>query len=147
MPAITDGLSDSQHVLKISTDDGATYVKVPLLTDIDMPEMKKAIDEITTTDARNTQKATVDFTEVNDLSFELVYKPADAQHIALKAAYDNNEVVLCEIHFDDVAVAGYAFEGTISEFTNVTDPKKKLRKKGMIVIGSDVTEIVSAPTP
>lgn len=145
MPTNIDGLSDSQHILKISTDDSATFVKVDLLTNIDMPEMKKAIDDITTTDARNTQKATVDFTEVNDLAFELVYKPTDAQHIALKAAFDNNEVVQCEIHFENVAVAGYKFDGTISEFTNVTDPKKKLRKKGMIVIGSDVTEIVSAP--
>ena len=57
--AIIDGLSDSQHFLKLSTDDGATFVKVPLLTNIDMPDQKKSIDEITTTDARNTQKAVV----------------------------------------------------------------------------------------
>jgi len=145
MAAIIDGLSDSQHILKISTDAGTTFVKVPLLTNIDMPDQKKSIDEITTTDARNTQKAVVDFTEVNDLAFELVYKPTDLQHIALKAAYDNNEVVQCEIHFADVAVSGYAFDGMISEFSNVTDPKKKLRKKGMIVIGSNVTEITSVP--
>lgn len=145
MAAIIEGLSDSQHILKISTGTPGEFVKVPLLTNIDMPDQKKSIDEITTTDARNTQKAVVDFTEVNDLAFELVYKPTDPQHIALKAAYDNNEVVQCEIHFADVDVAGYAFDGMISEFSNVTDPKKKLRKKGMIVIGSDVTEITSAP--
>ena len=145
MAAIIDGLSDSQHILKISTDGAATFIKVPLLTNIDMPEMKKAIDEITTTDARNTQKVVVDFIEINDPAFELVYKPTDPQHIALKAAFDNNEVVQCEIHFDDPDVSGYAFDGTISEFSNVTDPKKKLRKKGTIVIGSNVTEITSAP--
>ena len=145
MAAITDGLSDSQHILKISTDDGTTFIKVPLLTNIDMIDQKKSIDEITTTDARNTHKVVVDFTEVNDLAFELVYKPTDPQHVKLKAAYDNNEVVQCEIHFDDAAVSGYAFDGMISEFSNVTDPKKKLRKKGSIVIGSDVTEITSAP--
>ena len=145
MAAIIDGLSDSQHFLKISTDAGTTFVKVPLLTNIDMPDQKKSIDEITTTDARNTQKAVVDFTEVNDLAFELVYKATDPQHVKLKAAYDNNEVVQCEIHFADVAVSGYKFDGMISEFSNVTDPKKKLRKKGVIVIGSDVTEITSAP--
>ena len=92
MAAIIDGLSDSQHILKISIGDAGTPLKVPLLTNIDMPDQKKSIDEITTTDARNTQKAVVDFTEVNDLAFELVWKPDDAQHIALKAAYDNNEV-------------------------------------------------------
>ncbi|MGE6324140.1 hypothetical protein ACQKDA_00070 [Psychrobacter sp. NPDC078370] len=145
MAAIIDGLSDSQHILKISIGDAGTPLKVPLLTNIDMPDQKKSIDEITTTDARNTQKAVVDFTEVNDLAFELVWKPDDAQHIALKAAYDNNEVIQCEIHFADVAVSGYAFDGMISELSNVTDPKKKLRKKGVIVIGSDVTEITSAP--
>ena len=143
--AVTDGLSDSQHTLKISTDGGTTFVTVPLLTNIDMPEMKKAIDDITATNARNTQKVVVDFIEVNDPAFELVYKPKDPQHIALKQAFDNTEVVQCEIHFDDPDVAGYAFDGTISEFTNVTDPKKKLRKKGTIVIGSNVTEITSAP--
>lgn len=143
--AIIDGLSDSQHTLKISTDGGTTFVKVPLLTNIDMPEQKKSIDEITTTDARNTQKAVVDFVEVNDLAFEIVYKPTDPQHIALQDAYNNNSVVSCEIHFDDPDVAGYAFDGMISEFTNVTDPKKKLRKKGTIVIGSNVTEITSTP--
>lgn len=141
--ATTDGLSDSQHILKISTDGAATFIKVPLLTNIDMPEMKKAIDDITTTSARNTQKVVVDFIEVNDPAFELVYKPTDPQHIALKKAFDNNEVVQCEIHFDDPGVEGYAFDGTISEFSNVTDPKKKLRKKGTIVIGSDVREIPS----
>ena len=145
MPAIIEGLSDSQHVLKISTDAGVTFVKVPLLTNIDMIDQKKSIDEITTTDARNVQKAVVGFTEINDLAFELVWNATDPQHIKLKAAYDSNEVVQCEIHFADVAVSGYKFDGMISEFSNVTDPKKKLRKKGMIVIGSDVTEIVSAP--
>lgn len=143
--AIIDGLSDSQHFLKISTDAGTTFIKVPLLTNIDMIDQKKSIDEITTTDARNTQKAVVDFTEINDLAFEVVFKPTDPQHIKLKEAFDTNEVVQCEIHFVDVAVSGYKFDGMISEFSNVTDPKKKLRKKGMIVIGSDVTEIVSAP--
>ena len=145
MPTIIDGLSDSQHVLKISTDAGTTFVKVPLLTNIDMIDQKKSIDEITTTDARNVQKAVVDFTEINDLSFELVWNATDPQHIKLKAAYDSNEVVQCEIHFADVAVSGYKFDGMVSELTNMTDPKKKLRKKGVIVIGSDVTEIVSAP--
>lgn len=145
MAAIIDGLSDSQHFLKISTDAGTTFVKVPLLTNIDMPDQKKSIDEITTTDARNTQKAVVDFTEVSDLAFELVYKATDPQHVKLKAAYASNEVVQCEIHFADVAVKGYKFDAMISEFTPVPDPKKKLRMKGMIVIGSDVTEIVSAP--
>lgn len=143
--AIIDGLSDSQHFLKISTDNAATFIKVPLLTNIDMIDQKKSIDEITTTDARNTQKVVVDFTEINDLAFEVVWKANDPQHIALKAAYDNNEVVQCEVHFADIAVSGYAFDGQISELTNVTDPKKKLRKKGSIVIGSDVTEITSAP--
>jgi|26BtaG_2_1085354.scaffolds.fasta_scaffold00298_6 hypothetical protein len=143
--AITDGLSDSQHTLRISTDGAKTFLKVPLLTNIDMPEMKKAIDEITTTDARNTQKVVVDFIEVNDPAFELVYKATDPQHIALKAAFDNNSVVQCEIHFDDIAVPGYAFDGMISEFTPVTDPKKKLRMKGAVIIGSDVREITSAP--
>jgi len=143
--AIIDGLSDSQHFLKINVGIPGTFVKVPLLTNIDMIDQKKSIDEITTTDARNTQKAVVDFTEVNDLAFELVWKPDDPQHIALKAAYDTNKLVQCEVHFADVKVKGYKFDGMISEFSNVTDPKKKLRKKGVIVIGSDVTEIVSAP--
>lgn len=145
MPAIIDGLSDSQHILKISTDAGVSFIKVPLLTNIDMIDQKKSIDEITTTDARNVQKVVVDFTEINDLAFELVWNATDPQHIKLKAAYDSNEVVQCEIHFADVAVSGYKFDGMVSELTNMTDPKKKLRKKGLIVIGSDVTEIVSAP--
>ncbi|MFK4001710.1 hypothetical protein ACI2I3_10220 [Psychrobacter namhaensis] len=140
-----DDLPDSQHFLKISTDDGATFTKVPLLTNIDMIDQKKTLDEITTTDARNTQKAVVDFIEVNDPAFEMVYKPTDPQHIALKAAFDNNTVVQCEIHFADIAVNGFKFDGQIGEFTFVTDVKKKLRVKGSIVIGGNVTEITSAP--
>lgn len=38
--AIIDGLSDSQHFLKISTDAGTTFIKVPLLTNIDMIDQK-----------------------------------------------------------------------------------------------------------
>tara|TARA_R110000850_G_C9625690_1_gene431522 strand:- start:37 stop:480 length:444 start_codon:yes stop_codon:yes gene_type:complete len=140
-----DDLPDSQHFLKISTDDGTTFTKVPLLTNIDMIDQKKTLDEITTTDARNTQKAVVDFIEVNDPAFEMVYKPTDPQHIALKAAFDNNTVVQCEIHFADIAVNGFKFDGQIGEFTFVTDVKKKLRVKGSIVIGGNVTEITSAP--
>lgn len=143
--AIIDGLPDSQHFLKISVGTPGTFVKVPLLTNIDMVEMKKTIDEITTTDARNTQKAVVDFIEVNDLAFELLYKPTDPQHVALKAAFASNAVVKCEIHFANVAVKGFKFDGQISEFTLVADPKKKLRAKGMVIIGSDVTEITSVP--
>lgn len=143
--AIVEGLPDSRHLLKISVDDGVTFTKVALVTNVDMPERKKTIDDITPTDARNTWSAVVDFTEDSDVTFELVYKPTDPQHMAIKAAFNNNAVIKCEIHFADIAVPGYKFDGMISEFTLVTDPKKKLRAKGTIVIGSDVTEIVSAP--
>ena len=141
--AYTDDLPDSQHILKISTDDGTSFVKVPLLTNIDLPEMKKTLDEITTTDARNKQQAVVDYIEVNDPAFELVYKPTDPQHIALKAAFDSNDVVQCEIHFKNTAVDGFRFDGQISEFTLVADVKKKLRAKGAIVIGGNVTQMTS----
>ncbi|WP_352338283.1 hypothetical protein [Psychrobacter sp. 16-MNA-CIBAN-0192] len=144
--AIVDGLPDSQHFLKISTGVGPlNFVKVPLLTNIDMIEQKKTLDEITTTDARNKQQAVVDFMEINDLNFELVYKPTDPQHMALKAAFDNNTVVHCELHFADANVKGFKFDGQVSEFTFVTDVKKKLRVKGAIVVGDDVTEITSVP--
>lgn len=145
--AIEEGLPDSQHFLKISTGIGPlNFVKVPLLTNIDMIEQKKTLDDITTTDARNKQQAVVDFIEVNDLNFEMVYKPTDPQHMALKAAFDNNTVVHCELHFADANVNGFKFDGQISEFTFVTDVKKKLRVKGAIAIGDDVTEITSVPT-
>ncbi|MGA6100926.1 hypothetical protein ACPESL_01175 [Psychrobacter pocilloporae] len=143
--AINDNLPDSQHFLKISTDGGDTFTKVPLLTNIDMPERKKTFDDITPTDARNTHKAVVDFIETNDPAFELVYDPANAQHIALKTAFDNDDVVQCEIHFVNIAVNGFKFDGQIGEWTPVPDVKKKLRIKGNIVIGGDVTEITSAP--
>lgn len=144
--AIIEGLPDSQHFLKISTGTGPlAFVKVPLLTQIDLPEMKKTLDEITTTDARNKQQAVVDYIDINDLAFELAYKPTDPQHIALKDAFDNNTVVHCEIHFADTAVKGFKFDGQISEFTLVPDIKKKLRAKGAIIVGSDVTEITSVP--
>ena len=141
----TDNLPDSQHMLKISTDGGTTFTKVPLLTNIDMLDQKKTFDEITTTDAHNTQKAVVDFIEVNDPAFELAYNPTNTEHMALKAAFDNNEVVQCEIHFVNTDVKGYKFDGQIGEFTFVTDVKKKLRVKGSIVINGNVTEITSAP--
>lgn len=143
--ASNDNLPDSQHFLKISTDAGVTFTKVPLLTNIDMLEQKKTFDEITTTDAHNTQKAVVDFIEVNDPAFELAYNPTNPEHMALKAAFDNNEVVQCEIHFVNTDVKGYKFDGQIGEFTFVTDVKKKLRVKGSIVINGNVTEITSAP--
>lgn len=145
MATIINDLPDSQHLLKISTDGGTSFVKVPLLTNIDMIEMKKTLDEITPTDARNKQQAVVNYIEVNDPAFELVYKPTDPQHIALKSAFDTNAVVQCEIHFNDVAVNGFKFDGQIAEFTLVPDIKKKLRVKGSIIIGSNVTEITSAP--
>ena len=148
MATTVTGLADSHFIWKISIDDGATYTKVNHLTKLDIPAQEKTLDDVTTTDARNVQKAAVDFTEDKDIEFELVYDPTDPQHIALEKAYQEGTMVKSQIHFINTAVKGYEFDSQISKFAyDPSDVKKKIRVKGNLVIASDIKRITSAPTP
>lgn len=133
------GLVDGQHYMELSpTGVAASYVKVPLVLDVDIPENTRLTDEITPTNAKNTYKVAVNFFETPDINFELAYNPTNPQHMAIRAAFKANTPVYCRIMFNDIRVKGYAFMGTLTKFTPNPDPKQKLRYMGTVVISGEI---------
>ena len=133
------GLADGQHYMELSaTGVAASYVKVPLVLDMDIPENTRLTDDITPTDATNTYKVAVNFFETNDINFEIAFNPTNAQHMALRAAFKANTPVYCRILFTDARIKGYAFMGTLTKFTPNPDPKQKLRYMGTVVISGNI---------
>ena len=139
------GLVDGQHYMELSaTGVAASYVKVPLVLDVDIPENSRLTDDITPTNARNTYKVAVDFYETNDINFEIAYNPTNPQHMALRAAFKANTPIYCRILFKDIRVKGYAFMGTLTKFTPNPDPKQKLRFSGTVVISGEIDSEAAA---
>ena len=142
MATATENLVNSQYTWEISTDGAGTkYDKVAFLTEMDMPQSVKAIDDVTPSDATNTVNAVADFNEVSEVAFTLVYMPTDAQHMALKAAYKGNTVIKNRIKFVDATGEGYEFDGMIKEFNLKPEQKKMLRVEGVLVISSAIKAV------
>lgn len=142
MATATENLVNSQYTWEISTDGvGTQYNKVAFLTEMDMPQSVKAIDDVTPSDATNTVNAVADFNEVSEVAFTLVYMPTDAQHMALKAAYKDNTVIKNRIKFVDATGEGYEFDGMIKEFNLKPEQKKMLRVEGVLVISSAIKAV------
>ena len=142
MATATENLVNSQYIWEISTDGvGTKYDKVAFLTEMDMPQSVKAIDDVTPSDATNTVNAVADFNEVSEVAFTLVYMPTDAQHMALKAAYKGNTVIKNRIKFVDAPGEGYEFDGMIKEFNLKPEQKKMLRVEGVLVISSAIKAV------
>ena len=142
MATATENLVNSQYTWEISTDAlGTTFKKVAFLTEMDMPQSVKAIDDVTPSDATNTVNAVANFNEVSEVAFTLVYMPKDAQHMALKAAYKNNTVIKNRIKFVDATGEGYEFDGMIKEFNLKPEQKKMLRVEGVLVISSEIKAV------
>lgn len=143
MAQATENLVNSQYTWEIATDgEGTVFNKVNFLTEMDMPTAEKATDDVTPSDAKSTVTAVADFKETSEITFTLVYMPTDEQHMALKAAYEDNSTIINKIKFTDSVGVGYQFDGMIKNFTLKPEQKKMLRVEGVLVVSSEITATV-----
>lgn len=134
-----DNLVDAYYTLHVSTDS-LTFNKVKHLQKCDPPTSEKTLDDVTPTDAKRTVKAVVDFTEDSEIDFELALDPADVQHLAIQAAYDDNTELTWQFKFTNAPTLSREFKGMVSKLTPSTDDtKKKIRMMGTITITSEPT--------
>ncbi len=134
-----DNLVDAYYTLHVSTD-GLTFDKVKHLQKCDPPTSEKTLDDVTPTDAKRTVKAVVDFTEDSEIDFEFVLDPADVQHLAIQAAYDDNTELTWQFKFTNAPTLSREFKGMVSKLMPSTDDtKKKIRMQGTITITSEPT--------
>lgn len=138
-----DNLVDAYYTLHVSTD-GSTFEKVEYLQKCDPVVEEKTLDEVTPTDAKRTVKAVVDFTEDSEIDFEFVLDPADVQHLAIQAAYDDNTELTWQFKFTNAPTLSREFKGMVSKLTPSTDDtKKKIRMQGTITITSEPTATIT----
>lgn len=134
-----DNLVDAYYTLHVSTD-GLTFDKLKHLQKCDPPTSDKTLDDVTPTDAKRTVKAVVDFTEDSEIDFEFVLDPADVQHLAIQAAYDDNTELTWQFKFTNAPTLSREFKGMVSKLKPSTDDtKKKIRMMGTITITSEPT--------
>lgn len=136
----------SLHVALASTKPltGASFKKVERLMSCGMPNEAKVTDDITATDDRRTINAVVDFKESSELEFEYVLVQDDTTHALLQTSFENGAELVFQIKFAEIPSESRQFKGIISELTtNADDVKKKLRKKGKIVMTSDSTKTLT----
>lgn len=138
-----DNLVDAYYTLHVSTD-GLTFDKVKHLQKCDPLTSEKTLDDVTPTDAKRTVKAVVDFTEDSEIDFEFVLDPADVQHLAIQAAYDDNTELTWQFKFTNAPTLSREFKGMVSKLTPSTDDtKKKIRMQGTITITSEPTATIT----
>lgn len=136
-----ENLVNTQYTWEIAVAEPAVYNQVEFLTEMDMPNLPKTVVDVTPTDATSTINAVANFTETSEIAFTLYYMPADAQHQALKTAYNDGTVIKNKIKFIDAAGEGFEFDGMIKEFKLVAEQKDMLKVEGILVIASDVTAV------
>lgn len=140
-----ENLADSQHKLEFSTDDKATWQKVPVLQEADYPEETPVTDDVTPTDAHRTVKAKVDFIEDGTIKGQFVYKEGGTQGIALKQAYNENKTLNWRMTFEDAPSLNIEFDGFLSKFVVKAENKKKIRVDFEISITSELTKPAVTP--
>ncbi len=118
MAISADNLVNVQYTWSIATDELGTFNQIEFLNEMEMPKLTKLIVDVTPTDATSTVNAVPNFRETSEIPFTLYYVPTDAQHMALKAAYNDSTVIKNKIEFLDAAASteGFIFDGMIKEF-------------------------------
>lgn len=106
--------ADSFYQLLYSTD-GASFKPIPKLESADPPPRKKTLDDVTPTNSHVKVEEPVDFYEGSEIKFTYAHIEGDADHTALKKAYDDN------------AELTWQFKGRITDMTPKPDKTKKLR--------------------
>ena len=137
---MADQSVDSFYQLKYSTD-GTAFKKVPKLQDADPPSRKKTLDDVTATDDHVKVEEPVDFYEGGELKAEIAYIESDADHKALKAAYDAGTELHWQYVFTQAPSLSQQFKGRISDWTPKKDAKKKLRIEMAITMTTRPTNV------
>lgn len=129
------------QLLVSSTGASSSFKKLERLLKCGVPSEAKVLDDITETDDRRQINAVVDFKENSEIELEYVLLPEDTVHQLMQTAFESGDEVYFQIKFIEAASESRQFKGIISELTtDAEDTKKKLRKKGKIVITGDVTK-------
>ncbi len=118
--------ADSFYALYYSTD-GRAFKKVPKLEKADPPPKKKTVDDTTPTDSHIKIEELVDYYESSEIKFTYIHEEGNADHIALKKAYDDNTELTFQMRFEDAPSLNQQFKGRITEMTPQPDKAKKLR--------------------
>lgn len=144
-----DKTKDSFYTLYVANattpaPQASAFKKVERLLKCGMPNEAKTTDDITATDDRRQVNAVVDFKEGAELDFEYVLLQGDATHALLQTNFESGVEMIFQIRFAEMPTESRQFKGIISELTtDADDTKKKLRKKGKIVMTSDSTKTLT----
>lgn len=136
-----ENTKDSFYQLFVSsTGASSSFKKLERLLKCGVPSEAKTLDDITATDDRRQINAVVDFKENSEIELEYVLLPNDTVHQLMQTAFESGDEVHFQIKFVE-ATESRQFKGIISELTtDAEDTKKKIRKKGKIVITGEVTK-------
>lgn len=137
-----ENTKDSFYQLFVSaTGESSSFKKLERLLKCGVPSEAKTLDDITATDDRRQINAVVDFKENSEIELEYVLLPEDTVHQLMQTAFESGDEVHFQIKFIEATSESRQFKGIISELTtDAEDTKKKIRKKGKIVITGEVTK-------
>lgn len=138
---MSDNLSaDSYYQLLYSTD-GASFKPVPKLESADPPPRKKTLDDVTPTNSHIKVEEPVDFYEGTEIKFTYAHIEGDADHTALKKAYDDNTELTWQFKFENAGSLNQQFKGRITDMTPKMDKVKKLRMECSLSLTTKPTAI------
>ncbi len=124
---MSDNLSADSFYQLLYSADGASYKPIPKLESADPPPRKKTLDDVTPTNSHVKVEEPVDFYEGTEIKFTYAHIEGDADHTALKKAYDDNTELTWQFKFENATSLGQQFKGRITDMTPKPDKSKKLR--------------------
>lgn len=141
-----ENTKDSFYQLFVSASgESSSFKKLERLLKCAVPSEAKTLDDITAPDDRRQINAVVDFKENSEIELEYVLLPDDTVHQLMQASFESGDELYFQIKFVEANSESRQFKGIISELTiDAEDTKKKLRKKGKIVITGEVTKELTA---
>ncbi|AKG09370.1 hypothetical protein AAX05_03355 [Moraxella bovoculi] len=138
--------ADSFYQLHYSTD-GKVFKKVPKLQNADPPPKKKTVDDITPTDSHVKIEEPVNFYEGSEIKFSYAHIEGNADHTALKKAYDDNTELTWQFRFVDAPSLNQQFKGRITDMTPSLDKAKKMRMECTLSMTDKPVAITADGTP
>ncbi|MGP1607998.1 MAG: hypothetical protein ACTTGU_07635 [Moraxella sp.] len=124
---MSDNLSADSFYQLLYSADGASYKPIPKLESADPPPRKKTLDEVTPSDSHIKIEEPVDFYEGSEIKFTYAHIEGDADHAALKKAYEDGAELTWQFKFENAASLNQQFKGRITDMTPKPDKAKKLR--------------------
>lgn len=137
---MSDLSADSFYQLLYSVD-GASFKVVPKLESADPPPKKKTLDDVTPTDSHIKVEEPVDFFESGEIKFTYAHIEGNADHTALKKAYEDNTELTWQFKFENASSLNQQFKGRITDMTPKMDKTKKLRMECSLSMTTKPTHI------